>query len=227
MCSFCNQNKITGQAYQPTPLDVEQTLGKAASDLGERTKNAEIAFFGGSFTAIDRTYMLSLLDATKKFSDKFCGIRISTRPDYINKEILDILKSYGVTSIELGAQSMSDDVLLANDRGHSAESVFKSSELIKSYGFSLGLQMMTGLYKSDIQKDLYTAETFVKINPDTVRIYPTVIMKDTKLAELYLNGEYIPYSLEKSVNLCSKLIELFEKNNIKIIMHISSIWTHL
>ena len=196
MCSFCNQNKITGQAYQPTPLDVEQTLDKAASDLGERTKNAEIAFFGGSFTAIDRTYMLSLLDATKKFRDKFCGIRISTRPDYID---------------------MSDDVLFANDRGHSAESVFKSSELIKSYGFSLGLQMMTGLYKSDIQKDLYTAETFVKINPDTVRIYPTVIMKDTKLAELYLNGEYTPYSLEKSVSLCSKLIELFEKNNIKII----------
>ena len=97
------------------------------------------------------------------------------------------------------------------------DTVFKSSELIKSYGFSLGLQMMTGLYKSDIQKDLYTAETFVKINPDTVRIYPTVIMKDTKLAELYLNGEYTPYSLEKSVNLCSKLIELFEKNNIKII----------
>ena len=217
MCSFCNQNKITGQAYQPTPLDVEQTLGKAAFDLGERTKNAEIAFFGGSFTAIDRTYMLSLLDATKKFRDEFCGIRISTRPYYIDKEILDILKSYGVTSIELGAQSMSDDVLLANDRGHSAENVFKSSELIKSYGFSLGLQMMTGLYKSDIQKDLYTAETFAKINPDTVRIYPTVIMKDTKLAELYLNGEYTPYSLEKSVNLCSKLIELFEKNNIKII----------
>lgn len=217
MCSFCNQNKITGQTYQPTPLEVERILDKAASDLGECTKNAEIAFFGGSFTAIDRTYMLSLLDATKKFRDKFCGIRISTRPDYIDKETLDILKSYGVTSIELGAQSMSDDVLRANDRGHSAESVFKSSELIKSYGFSLGLQMMTGLYKSDIQKDLYTAETFVKINPDTVRIYPTVIMKDTKLADLYLSGEYIPYSLEKSVNLCSKLIELFEKNNIKII----------
>lgn len=217
MCSFCNQNKITGQSYQPTPFDVEQTLDKAVSDLGERSQNAEIAFFGGSFTAIDRTYMLSLLDATKKFRNEFCGIRISTRPDYIDKEVLGILKSYGVTSIELGAQSMSDDVLCANDRGHSADDVFKASQLIKSYGFSLGLQMMTGLYKSDVQKDLYTAETFVKINPDTVRIYPTVIMKDTRLADLYLNGEYIPYSLEKSVNLCSKLIELFEKNNIKII----------
>lgn len=217
MCSFCNQNKITGQSYQPTAKDVEKTLDKAVSDLGERTDNAEIAFFGGSFTAIDRAYMLSLLDATKKYRDKFCGIRISTRPDYIDEEVLEVLKTYEVTSIELGAQSMSDDVLSANNRGHSADDVFKSSKLIKSFDFSLGLQMMTGLYKSDIQKDLYTAETFVKINPDTVRIYPTVIMKGTKLAELYLNGEYIPYSLEKSVNLCSKLIELFEKNNIKII----------
>lgn len=217
MCSFCNQNKITGQSYQPTAKDVEKTLDKAVSDLEKRTVNAEIAFFGGSFTAIDRAYMLSLLDATKKYRDKFCGIRISTRPDYIDEEVLEVLKTFGVTSIELGAQSMSDDVLSANNRGHSAEDVFKASKLIKSYGFSLGLQMMTGLYKSDIQKDLYTAETFVKINPDTVRIYPTVIMKDTRLAELYLNGEYIPYSLEKSVNLCSKLIELFEKNNIKII----------
>lgn len=217
MCSFCNQNKITGQSYQPTAKDVEKTLDKAVSDLEERTVNAEIAFFGGSFTAIDRAYMLSLLDATKKYRDKFCGIRISTRPDYIDEEVLEVLKTYGVTSIELGAQSMSDDVLSANNRGHSAEDVFKASKLIKSYGFSLGLQMMTGLYKSDIQKDLYTAETFVKINPDTVRIYPTVIMKDTRLAELYLYGEYIPYSLEKSVNVCSKLIELFEKNNIKII----------
>ena len=206
------------EPVMPGVLTVEALAqAGAVAILSLEENKGKIAFFGGSFTAIDRTYMLSLLDATKKFRDKFCGIRISTRPDYIDKEILDILKSYGVTSIELGAQSMSDDVLLANDRGHSAESVFKSSELIKNYGFSLGLQMMTGLYKSDIQKDLYTAETFAKINPDTVRIYPTVIMKDTKLAELYLNGEYTPYSLEKSVNLCSKLIELFEKNNIKII----------
>ena len=110
MCSFCNQNKITGQAYQPTPLDVEQTLGKAVSDLGERTKNAEIAFFGGSFTAIDRTYMLSLLDATKKFRDKFCGIRISTRPDYIDKEILDILKTLSALCPLSFARSTSSDI---------------------------------------------------------------------------------------------------------------------
>lgn len=137
MCSFCNQNKITGQAYQPTPFDVEQTLDKAASDLGERTQNAEIAFFGGSFTAIDRTYMLSLLDATKKFRDKFCGIRISTRPDYIDKEILDILKSYGVTSIELGAQSMSNDVLLQMTEDIALKVFSNPQSLLKVMAFHL------------------------------------------------------------------------------------------
>ena len=100
MCSFCNQNKITGQAYQPTPLEVERILDKAASDLGERTKNAEIAFFGGSFTAIDRTYMLSLLDAAKKLRDKFCRIRISTRPDYIEKEIMNNPDKYYMAPTE-------------------------------------------------------------------------------------------------------------------------------
>lgn len=217
MCSFCNQNKITGQCTQPTAEDVKRTLKKAVDDLEERSKNAEIAFFGGSFTAIDRNYMVSLLDATKDYIDKFAGIRISTRPDYIDKEVLDILKSYRVTSIELGAQSMNDEVLAANNRGHCAEDVIRASELIKQNGFSLGLQMMTGLYKSDFEKDLYTANQFVHIKPDTVRIYPTVIMKNTELADLYLDGKYIPYTLEQSVKLCSKLICLFENHKIKII----------
>ena len=186
-------------------------------DLGEKTKSAEIAFFGGSFTAIDRSYMISLLEATKPFIDRFFGIRLSTRPDCISCEILDILKSYNVTSIELGAQSMNDDVLKANNRGHLSSDIISSSALIKQYGFSLGLQMMTGLYMSDVQKDIYTAKQFIKINPDTVRIYPTVIMKDTDLSELYTCGEYRPYTLEQSVDLCAKLILMFEENNINII----------
>lgn len=161
--------------------------------------------------------MISLLEATKPFIDKFYGIRLSTRPDCISCEILDILKSYSVTSIELGAQSMDDDVLKANNRGHLSSDIISSSALIKEYGFSLGLQMMTGLYMSNVQKDIYTAEQFVKINPDTVRIYPTVIMKDTDLAELYTCGEYKPYTLEQSVDLCAKLILMFEENNINII----------
>ncbi len=192
-------------------------MQQAVVDLGANAKNAEIAFFGGSFTAIDRDYMIALLEATKPYISKFAGIRISTRPDCINKDILEILKLYGVTSIELGAQSMDDAVLNANNRGHNAEDVRNASNLIKSYGFSLGLQMMTGLYNSTLDKDIRTAEEFIKLKPDTVRIYPTVIMKDTDLADYYLNGDFIPYTLEQSVNLCSKLIMMFEKENINII----------
>lgn len=161
--------------------------------------------------------MLSLLNATKGYIDKFKGIRISTRPDCIDNEILEILKSYNVTSIELGAQSMDDVVLNANNRGHSSSDVIKSSELIKKYGFSLGLQMMTGLYMSDVQKDMATAKSFIALKPDTVRIYPTVIMKDTDLADYYLSKTYVPYTLEQSVDLCAKLIVMFENAGITII----------
>lgn len=185
--------------------------------MAENTKNAEIAFFGGSFTAIDRDYMLSLLQATENYIDKFKGIRISTRPDCIDDEILEILKTYGVTSIELGAQSMDDVVLNANNRGHSTSDVVKASHMIKDYGFSLGLQMMTGLYMSDAYKDIKTAKAFIELKPDTVRIYPTVIMKDTDLADYYLNKAFIPYTLDESVDLCSKLILMFEEANIAII----------
>ena len=217
MCSFCNQRSITGQAYQPSAQDVEKTLLKAIDDLGERAENTEIAFFGGSFTAIDRAYMLELLNATKPFINRFSGIRISTRPDCIDDEILAVLKEYGVTSIELGAQSMDNSVLELNNRGHNSEDVVKASELIKKNGFSLGLQMMTGLYGSDFEKDIKTAESFIALKPDTVRIYPTVIMKNTALADYYTTGQYIPFTLDESVDLCAKLIVMFESADIKVI----------
>ena len=161
--------------------------------------------------------MLTLLEAANPFTTVFSGIRISTRPDYIDEEVLEILKEYNVTSIELGAQSMDDLVLEANNRGHSADDVTRASKLIKKYNFSLGLQMMTGLYSSTYDKDIYTAEKFIEMKPDTVRIYPTVIMKETELANLYLSGAFVPYTLEQSVDLCSKLILMFEKADIKII----------
>ena len=217
MCSFCNQRSITGQAYQPNARDIADTLSKAADDLGCKAENTEIAFFGGSFTAIDRDYMLELLGAAKPYVGRFSGIRISTRPDCIDDEVLSLLKEHGVTSIELGAQSMDNSVLELNNRGHSAEDVISASKLIKSYGFSLGLQMMTGLYGSDFDKDIKTAEAFIALKPDTVRIYPTVIMKGTALADHYASGMYIPYTLEKSVALCSRLIVMFERENIRII----------
>ncbi|MGN1051582.1 MAG: elongator complex protein 3 [Acutalibacteraceae bacterium] len=216
-CSFCNQKNITGQSFQPDGEFVKATIEKALNDLGENSKNAEIAFFGGSFTAIDRKYMVSLLEAAKPYIDNFYGIRISTRPDYIDDEILSILKYYGVTSIELGAQSMCDDVLLKNNRGHKKEDVIISSEKIKRNGFELGLQMMTGLYGSSTDKDILTANEFVALNPKTVRIYPTITMKDTDLEFLYNKGIYKPYSKETTISLCAKLLHIFYSNNIDVI----------
>lgn len=218
-CSFCNQVKITGQQKQPTPQDVTNAVETAIKSKGYSPEYSEIAFFGGSFTAIERCYMLQLLKTAYRYiKDKqFIGIRISTRPDYIDDEILSLLKKYGVTSIELGAQSMCDDVLTHNMRGHSAHDVVKASHLIKSYGFNLGLQMMTGLYKSTVEKDIYTAQQLCSLQPATVRIYPTIIMENTMLAEYYKSGEYTTYTLEKTVSLCAKLLTMFKNNNIKVI----------
>lgn len=161
--------------------------------------------------------MLSLLDATVPYIDRFKGIRLSTRPDAIDDEVLTLLKSYKVTAIELGAQSMSDTVLSANDRGHTADDVRKASELIKGYGIELGLQMMTGLYRSTDALDRFTAEEFVRLNPATVRIYPTIVMRGTRLGELYEAGLYQPQTLDSAVNLCADLLTLFDAHGIKVI----------
>ena len=217
-CSFCNQRVISGQTVSATPLDVENAV-MTAIEYNVNPENTEIAFFGGSFTAIEREYMCSLLTAAKHFLEthNFKGIRVSTRPDCIDENVLSTLKSYGVTAIELGAQSMDDEVLSANNRGHSSDDVRRASALIKSYGFELGLQMMTGLYKSDFNKDRYTAEEIIKLKPDTVRIYPTVVLKNTHLAYLQEIGKYKAPTAEESAPLCAELLQMFENNDIKVI----------
>ena len=219
-CSFCNQRQITGQSVQPTAKDVEQAAETALRSLSpEETNKAEIAFFGGSFTAIDRDYMTSLLRAASPFIGKglFRGIRISTRPDAIDSEVLSVLGQYGVTSIELGAQSMCDEVLRANRRGHTSRDVIAASGLIRQNGFSLGLQMMTGLYMSNDERDRETALSLASLEPDTVRIYPTLVLKGSELYERYISGEYRPQTLDEAVRLCSELLEIFESRGINVI----------
>lgn len=218
-CSFCDQRQITGHTSQPTAQDVVNAVETAKKSLGSDIANAELAFFGGSFTAIDQDYMTELLRAAYPYvaSGELCGIRISTRPDAIDDEILDVLKQYGVTSIELGAQNMSDAVLSANHRGHTADDVRRASELIKNNGFSLGLQMMTGLYKSSDELDRYTAIELAELKPDTMRIYPTVVLKGTELYALYERGEYEPQKLDEAVRLCSELLQYFEEQGIQVI----------
>ncbi|EXM39367.1 radical SAM protein [Ruminococcus albus SY3] len=217
-CAFCDQRTITGEQKLPHKEDVERACMQALGQVKD-ISDTEIAFFGGSFTAIPRDYMLELLSAAYKFvgDGKFKGIRLSTRPDYINREVLDILKKYGVTSIELGAQSMSDEVLEANERGHTAEDVRKASRLIREYGFELGLQMMVGLYKSGHRQEDETFNEIMAIHPDTVRIYPVVILKNTRLAELLASGEYKPLSFDEVLSLSTRALGAFTEAGIKVI----------
>lgn len=219
MCSFCNQRYIARTSEIPDEETVKKAVETAINSKNYSNENTEIAFFGGSFTAIEREYMLRLLSAAHEYvkDKKVAGIRVSTRPDAINREILDILKEYGVTAIELGAQSMCDDVLTLNKRGHTVSDIIKSSSLIKQYGFSLGLQMMTGLYGSDDEKDIYTAEQIIRLKPDTVRIYPTIVLENTDLAELFEQGKYTPQALENAVELAAKLLIMFKEQNISVI----------
>ncbi len=214
-CSFCDQNAITGVHSLPSAYDVEEAVARAGT-IGPDT---EIAFFGGSFTAIDRDYMLTLLSAAYGYvkNGTVRGIRVSTRPDAIDEEVLSILKAHGVTAVELGAQSMDDAVLAANRRGHTAADVENASFLIAQEGFELGLQMMTGLYMSDDERDIYTAESLCRLSPATVRIYPTIVFKNTYLGALFSDGKYRPQTLQNAVSLCVRLIDIFEKRGIRVI----------
>lgn len=216
-CSFCNQKTISGKTLPPEAADVEKAVMRAldTADCNE----GEIAFFGGSFTAIDREYMTELLSKAKEYVDKglFKGIRISTRPDCIDDEILSVLRFYGVTSIELGCQSMDNRVLTLNHRGHTAEDIVNAAEKIKKYGFEFGVQMMTGLYGDSDEGAIETAKKLISLSPDTARIYPTVVLQNTELERLYREGEYQPQSLDEAAELCAKLLMMFHEKGIKVI----------
>lgn len=218
-CSFCNQRYITGAFKAPTVRDVAIAVKNAQTNPNYDPKTTEIAYFGGSFTAINRNYMLRLLRVAHRFvkSGVVSGIRISTRPDAIDDEILTLLKEYSVTAIELGAQSLNDRVLRLNNRGHKVSDVVKAAKKIREHGFELGLQIMTGLYADSDASALKTAEKVIEINPDTVRIYPTIVLKDTDLEALYLDNIYKPQTLDNAVSLASKLYKMFTDNGIRVI----------
>ena len=218
-CTFCNQRSISGEKNRLTACQVDSAVQTALGSNPDAAEQGEIAFFGGSFTLIERGYMLELLSAAKKYVDsgKMRGIRISTRPDGITAEICALLKEYGVTSVELGAQSMDDTVLAKNRRGHTAKQVEDACALLHSFGFEVGLQMMTGLYGSADSDCIESARRLIELSPATVRIYPTAVLRGTELAELMQRGEYKPQSLENAVALCARLLLMFDNANIPVI----------
>ena len=218
-CVFCNQNRITGSTDEVTPEFVTNTINEYVETLPKTNRNIEVAFFGGSFTGIPMEEQNSLMDCALPYikNNIIDGIRLSTRPDYISREILDNLSSHGVTTIELGVQSMVDSVLKSSNRGHSAQQVENAVSLIKEYDFSLGLQMMTGLPGDTDEYSLLTAQRIIDLKPDFVRIYPTLTIKDTYLEKLYLRGEYVPQTLDGAVLLSKKLLLMFENAGIDVI----------
>ena len=210
-CSFCDQRRISGATCMPDAAKVREACEEFIKSRRPDTV-AEIAFFGGSFTAIPCDITDRLLAAAYPYvrSGDFTGIRVSTRPDAMNGEIAENLKSYGVTVVEFGAQSMDDDVLEANMRGHTADDVRAAVGIVRAAGMKLGLQMMTGLYHSDDAADIYSARELALLAPDMVRVYPTVVVEGTRLAQLYRQGEYTPPALDSAVSLCASLLREFE-----------------
>lgn len=218
MCSFCDQRAISGEVKPPSPEYIAEQC-RESLESGIDGRNSEIAFFGGSFTAIPKEQMLAYLDAVQPFlgDDGFSGVRISTRPDAVPEETLRILKAYGVTAIELGAQSMSDSVLYVNMRGHTSEDVREAAERIKAHGFSLGLQMMYGLYGSCAEDEEYTLSECIRLKPDTMRIYPTVVLEGTCLGELYKSGKYILPPWDEMLTFTANAICRLREEGISLI----------
>lgn len=218
-CSFCNQKKITGTDTSITSDQIKEIIENHLETFPKTDRHVEAAFFGGSFTGIPLEKQREFLSVAYKYvkSGDIDGIRLSTRPDYISGEILDQLLQFGVTTIELGVQSLDNGVLEKSLRGHTEQDVYDAVALIRKYPFKLGLQMMTGLPGDTCAKAIATAEKIISLKPDCVRIYPTLVVKDTLLEIMYKNGEYVPQTLEDAVGLCKKLLIMFEKNNIPVI----------
>ena len=218
-CTFCNQKKISGQTKNVKAEDVKNTIEYYLNNFKDDNKYIEVAFFGGSFTGIDVDKQKELLSVAYEYikNKKIDSIRISTRPDYINKEILKMLKSYGVKTIELGVQSTNDYILNKSKRGHTFEDVKKASKLIRENGFILGHQMMVGLPESTRQDEINTAKDLIKLKPKIVRIYPVLVIKGTQLEKDYESGEYTPLTVEQAVETAKDLLVLFNKKKINVI----------
>ena len=218
-CSFCNQKSISGKTKMPTEDEVRKKIESDLKNFKEENAYIEIAFFGGSFTGIDVELQEKYLSIAKEYIEnkKVHSIRLSTRPDYINKEILKMLKRYKVKTIELGVQSTNDYILQKCGRGHTFEDVRKASKLIRRYGFRLGHQVMVGLPESTKLDELRCSKDIIKLKPKMVRIYPVLVIKGTRLEQEYKAGEYQPLTVGQAVERCKEMVYLFNKHNIEVI----------
>lgn len=218
-CTFCNQRTISGEKKQVTAEDVTNTIEYYLKNFKNEKKYIEVAFFGGSFTAIERDKQEELLTAVQPYlkNKKVNSIRISTRPDAIDKEILKMLKKYHVKTIELGVQSSNNYILERCKRGHSFEDVINASKLIRRYRFKLGHQVMVGLPESGEKDDIQTAKDCIKLKPKMVRIYPVLVIKGTELEDEYNKGDFVPLTVSQAVERSKEILKLFRAKKIQVI----------
>ncbi len=216
-CVFCNQRTISGQEdFDSNTLEslIDEALGTVDSD-----DEVEIAFFGGSFTGIDRGLMISLLERAHSYlkAGRVKSLRCSTRPDYIDDEILDILERYGMTTVELGIQSTSERVLAASRRGHTGDDARRACRMIKARGFRLGGQMMIGLPASVLEDEIKTAEEICALGCDEARIYPTIVFDNTALGMLMQRGEYTPLTVQEAAERSARILRIFDEGGVKVL----------
>lgn len=218
-CVFCNQNKITEIDHELKNSEIEDIIEKYLETVERENTFVEVAFFGGSFTGISSKKQENYLEIANKYLKEglIDGIRISTRPDYINDKILERMSKYGVTTIEIGVQSLNENVINLSKRGHSIEAVIKAVELIKAYKFSLGIQIMIGLPGDNKEITIETTKKVVKLKPDFVRVYPTLVIKNTELGEMYFSGAYKPLNLDKAIEITAEVLKIFYSEKIKVI----------
>lgn len=217
-CVFCNQRRISGHTEPATAQTVKTAIENAAALFPKGTKR-QLAFYGGSFTAIPTVEQVALFEAAKPYLDDgtISSIRLSTRPDAIDAETLARLKKYSVQTVELGAQSLCDNVLWLSNRGHTAKEVEEAARMVKQAGFELILQMMTGLPGDTDESCIETAKKIIALHPDGVRIYPTVIVRDTELYDMWKAGTYKEHTVSDAVRVCAKITKLFDEAGIPII----------
>ena len=217
-CVFCDQKRISGR-NEPTTAETVRKATKKGAALSRNGTKRQLAFYGGSFTAIPEEEQEKLLSVAAEAiaRGEIDAVRLSTRPDAIDESVLERLRRYGVETVELGAQSMDDEVLLLSGRGHRAEDVERAAKAVKAAGLRLVLQMMTGLPGSDDEKDTQTARRLIALRPNGLRIYPTVIVRGTELWEMWRRGEYREHTVEDAVRVCAKIVPLAEAAGIPII----------
>jgi len=217
-CVFCNQEKISNTFSVPKPNEIHKIIDSYLETI-PNNREINIAFFGGSFTGIPLDEMTAYLKEAYKYivKGKVHGIRLSTKPDYISEEILDVLEKYGVTAIELGAQSTNDKILVKSGRGHKFDAIENAVELIKKRNFELGLQMMLGLPYDTLELSIQTAKDIVRLKADTTRIYPTVVVEGTVLEKMYKRGDYKVLSLDEAVVWSKEVLKIFNEAGIKVL----------